>query len=901
MNELIEKIKQIQDLSELPELNTIDPNILFTAILLSKQYHLLRNTHLNIRIDGEAASIKLVETLLKDENELYFLNQYDYKFTKEEKDKLFKLAYEITKSKYSHCLSEFIYNLFDNNEEIEQYISDNEHFFKQLLQDRQKDIPYSIKDKQNFIKLILEGNYIKLINHIGNYSISNLKLLASLVETQPEISKYLGDSNFVQILFKSKNGLEPKEFYELLKLLQHKNKYTTQIDNNGTTTFDILVENNADYLINNNFIQKDIPKCLIESKKFRDECIKRNRYDLAVQCLLPEEFFNDEKIAKNYCKELHISTELYEKIKSYITKYYTRNNNIFHSLIATSLKYKIFTFPEEHYERFINDVDIQIQLAKLNSKELQIINLIIKQYTYEEYDVSHMIYKITSNIRDYQELINDINLEEITKDHLKKLTIILQQPNNQFNIKTHKDLNNYQIIKQEYVQKHIANDNINFSKDLLLKLIFNINLKEALYINNKYCYNRTNENILDKLKESELPKTAFKYLSIINAITEAKTQDEIIELYNYYKDNNIYESEIELEAYLRNIYANLYSQSFYKINSSQQKEQNQIQRKVKYNGQEVNVCIPRDDFRFLIHCLGTCSKPNDSTNTDYQKDWEYFPQLLDHAVACSYINSKRLYDIRNGEVVAYGFDNLEGAALTAMGDCDIDSINLDTSSYDSSYKTMIANGDRARFFVPSLLLESPYRGYNEIVIERRNNPKLQEKALKRTPNYVIMSIDSLDKENLITLNELFNEKLSFIEERDRIEIVKTNNKQAIEKILKKYKNPIFEKAAKLEVKPIILLNKYIAQIMKSKFYDNSLKAASEFNIPLIIIDKEYYFFKELKESTSYDDETKNKIAEFYKQASYDNKKRLYVCITQGQDVRPIISPQETKQSITITA
>ncbi len=44
---------------------------------------------------------------------------------------------------------------------------------------------------------------------------------------------------------------------------------------------------------------------------------------------------------------------------------------------------------------------------------------------------------------------------------------------------------------------------------------------------------------------------------------------------------------------------------------------------------------------------------------------------------------------------------------------------------------------------------------------------------------------------------------------------------------------------------------YVGTIMKSKYYEDCLKASSEFDIPLVIVDKLYYFNKILSKSFAY--------------------------------------------------
>ena len=69
-------------------------------------------------------------------------------------------------------------------------------------------------------------------------------------------------------------------------------------------------------------------------------------------------------------------------------------------------------------------------------------------------------------------------------------------------------------------------------------------------------------------------------------------------------------------------------------------------------------------------------------------------------------------------------------------------------------------------------------------------------------------------------------------------------------------------------------------------------ATSEFDIPLVVIDKTYYFNKILAESVGYDDETMSSISEFYSQANESDKKRMFNMVASSKDVTQLMQPKE---------
>ncbi len=876
MEKLINKLKEITSLSELENIFDINTNTLFYAIVKSKRYDLLKNSNIRLDINDINTLEILIEYLISDEDILYYIHRNDFSFSKSELNIMFNIAFQ--KYQYSYEFDCFLSNFFKSKEELNDFVKEHKCFFETYI-NKKEIVPYILKKCDNFVELILKGSHIKLIEELENYSLSNLKLLIQL-EKNKKIPYYLGNDRYAKRLFELKSNLNYNEFYQLLNLLNEKSSYDKEIKDSKTTTFTNLVIENIDYLIEVVSQTKTLPKCLIESTAFRDECIKRNRIDLAVKCVLPQNIIKNETLIKAYCNELNINYKDFYKRIEWLTNYYERNNNIFNTFLATSLKDNIFNFPHEHYERFINDVEIQISISKLNDKELTVLSKILNIYNYKEYDISPMIVNVINNISNYKELINSLNLDKISEQDLRNIVNVLQLSNNQYKINI-ETLPKYSIIKKQYFLDNFNSNDLVSNKDNLLKALFNIDLNEAKYINLKYCYDN---NILNNLKNSELPTQIYNYLVLINKIIECDNKND---LFNLYKDTNIYESEIQFESYLRSKYTELYSMSLYRI--SERKEiygpKDSIFNEIKFNGKNIQVCIPRTNFNFFIHSVGSCSLDSDVIDINYRNDWLNRPQLQDHFVACSYINEKGIYSIRSSESIIFGFDTLENGSILGMGNTDIDSIGRYAKAYDGSHELQEGNGPRARYFVPSEILKTINDGYNEIVIERRNTDKTKNKEFKRKPDYIIMMAESIEQDNFNSLENLYKNQLLFISEEDKKQI---SNSKKIKEILLKYKNIISQIANTQGISLNDMINVYINLIKKAKYFEDCLKAASEFDIPLVVVDKNYYFNKMLVETGKYDNETINNILNFYSQANESQKKQIFNNVAKGVDITKII-------------
>ena len=891
-DELINKLKEITSLSELENLSNINANTLFYAIVKSERYELLNDANIRLNINDSATLEKLTDFLLSDEDILYSIHRYGFTFSKDELNVMFNIVFQ--KHQYSYKFECFLRNFFESKEELNSFIKEHEQFFENYINEEGQNVSYNLKDCDSFVELILKGNHVKLIGGLENYSLSNLKLLVKFLENNKNIPYHLGNDRYAKHLFELKSSLNSNEFIELLNLLKEKSSYDRKSRDSETTFFTNLVNKNIDYLIEVVSQVKSLPKCLTELSAFRDECIKRNRIDLAIKCVLSPDITKNEALVNAYCNELNIApSDLYERSK-WLLSYHEKNNNIFNTFLATSLKDNIFHLNKEHYERFINDVEVQMSISKLNDKELIVLSKVLNIYDYKEYDISSMVVNVINNISNYQELVNSLNLENVSEQDLRKLVSILQLSDNQYQINDIESLQNYDKLKKQFFANNFNLNNLISNKDSLLKALFNIDLAEAQYIDSKYCHDNDDNNILNNLKNSELPFEIYNYLELINKIIECDNSNDLFSLYNNLKDTKVYDSEMPLEPYLRSKYTELYSQSLYRIEERYQVygPKDSVSNKINFNGKNIQVCVPRANFNFFVHCVGSCSLASDVTDINYRNDWLDRPQLQDHFVACSYINEKGIYSIRSQGSIIFGFDTLESGSILGMGNTDIDSIGRYTKAYDGSRELQEANGNRARYFVPSEILKTINNGYNEIVVERRNTDQSKSEEFKRKPDYIIMMAKSMEQDNFNFLETLYQNQLSFISEEDKKVVKQIGNSRKLKEFLIKYKDIISQSAELQEIPLNNMVNMYVNLIMKAKYYEDCLKAASEFDIPLVIVDKTYYFNKLLTESMTYDDETKERISEFYAQSNESNKSRIFNMVASGVDVTPLMKPKE---------
>ncbi len=877
--------KRIKEVSSIKEISNVKQNDLFYQIAKSKRYDLLKDNSVRLDVNDFPSLTRLIALLLSNEDYLYDMRHEGFTFTDSELDVICELIIE--KHGYGYEFDCFFRYFFKNKEVINNFIKEHEPIFIDCL-NKKGDIPFHIKDCDNLVTIILKYKYYKLIGNIENYSISNLKLLLGTLKEGVKIAYYLGNKKFMEHIFSLKEHFEPNEFCDLLDLLKDEGSY-------GNTNK--IIEENIDYLLDMVLKTGRVPKFLGESLYFRDECLKRNYYNIAVKCVLPTNIMQDEKLIKAYCKELNIDPKTFYERYKWLLKYYEMNNNIFNTFLGVSLKDGIFNLNKEHYERFINDIEIQMAIAKLDDLELTFFSKILDIYDYQDYDICPMIVNVIDNLHSYYELISSLDLDNLTNDDLRMLVSVLNVAHNPYKINDLTSLRRYHELKERMFISSFNDGNLNANKNNLLMMLFNIDLEEAKYIDFKYCHDNENNNILSYLQDSELPKEIYHYLALINGIIECDNNDYLDSIYHHLDESLIYKEEIPFESYLRSKYTELYSNSLYKIDERREVygPSDSIYTETEYHNNKVKICIPRANFNFFIHCVGSCSLASDVIDTNYKNDWVDRPQLQDHFVACSYINEKGIYSLRAQGSIIFGFAKIDKGAILGMGNTDIDSMGRYAKIYNGSRELQEGNGNRARYYVPSMMLKTINNGYNEIVTERRNTDIINREEFKRKPDYIIMMAESGEPDNFTYLDDLYRNELSFIQEEDRESIKQIGNAKKLKDFLKKYKDIIQQNADFEGLSLKDMVNRYIDKIMKAKYYEDCLKAASDFDIPLVIIDRAYYFNKMLNESNKYDEKIASKAAEFYKEGTDGKKKDLFNAVAKGADLTKYLEPKEVSK------
>ncbi len=891
IDDTLKIVQETKNNDIIPNLSSYNHTEVLIAIIKLNRYDLLRNNKLDIIITDDEKTRRLIDLLINDYDIMFCLNVDGFAFSKEQLDKMRHMAWDSVIDGKVEMYS-FLGGLFTNDEEVDTFVKENMELFDEYLDiiGESGYVTRELYSSQNFISLVFKKKRYDLIGSISEFSVNNLKSVIEMINEGYEIPYHQANSELLANLLENREQLDKKELIAFFKLFVNDNSYRG-IYNNSKVKIEEVLETYKNYFIEL-YDGSVLPTFLAKERLFRDYCISQGKFNLAVQCILPEHILDDRWLSSVYAKELNLSVEDFIKRVNWINNYSRKNNSVYNLVVATMLKDENFNIGEHHFERIINDVSLETEITGLNEKEHAIVNKLFGMTDYKTYDTSFMIRNVIRNIKRYSKLVNSIDINTISEEEFVNLIKILQNFNNYYDFKSYEELKNYEgIRKAKYIDLANSND-INEIKQGMVHYLFNIDFNMAKILNKYFCYNRKGK-VIGRLRDSELSEKDYNILNILNKIVDCNNLEEIKELYLSNPEIS-YDFSLPLETYLRKEYTDLYRKCTYVPNEKDG------QKTVKeYKGKKVEMYMPTENFHFLIHCVGTCS--TGLSSEDYRNEWEDFPQIQDHFVACSLINNIYL-NMRSEDAIIFGFSDLEGSSLLGMGDTDIDSLGYTSIAYGSGLDLVTSNGRRAAYYIPSVLLDKA-EGYNEIVIERRDNKGSLDSKFKRSPDYIISFIeDSKDNSNFMTFDELIKLEFAYLS-KGELEIIKNakRNKEIADVLL----NHVDEITKEFEEKPTDevvknLIKKCIKRILQSKKYDESMKAASDFGIPLVVIDKSYYFRKLISESVIYTDEIKAKLIELYDKSSINARRVLWKQVVSQKSYEEITVKKERVSTLTIT-
>lgn len=640
-----------------------------------------------------------------------------------------------------------------------------------------------------FVQLLIENNRIDLISNLGHMKISDdvidqyfekfvdfirnnglsFSLFGNSLGENFKLFKYFMDveeydiasqfhvafsegflnENFDNIILKNNGKILPNFNSKDVLIWVLKNKKYNLLEQFSGNIFDQKIVLNFNiYSIIKNELDGNVPFNLLSSICVLIQVLDNEDYEMAIKFYNQSQFLENESFRRIYAHKLGISkVELDDKINYLLSK----NDEVLDTVNLQLFGNKYKNMSMNNLEYFAPYIDIQERILGLDDRFVDLFVKIINYLDGSKYDVCPIINNFLNNYSSYNDLLNSIDINNLSEEKFHNLLIIMQNNDNYLNITDINELdnNNFNILKYNYfkeIENKISNNTIDIEelrKKIFLKRL-GMNMEQVKFLINRYCMN------MDLLIKSDLPK---KDIRILNSINDIYNCDDMEQLKFYFIGgivHNDFYSAVSLESRIRKNFAKMYSDSLYKIDDTDKVDSNMFLDS-SYNGIKPDFYVLKDDFNLQIHVLGAYSFFEVPDN--FKDDWNK-PKIASHGICTSYIGNNQIANARDSKAhPVYGFSSYEDSALLLEGNLDLVSRNANMSfatSYASTYNNAV-------FFAPNDLIDYTRHTHNEVVIERRNLDK-NNSNFKRMPDYVVYIVDDINnKDNFSMDNSYYKE------------------------------------------------------------------------------------------------------------------------------------------------
>ena len=718
-----------------------------------------------------------------------------------------------------------------------------------------------LNDKNNIINIICYiPNVIDIIDDnildsfliraafINNYKINDKQLLTKyiniiglkeLIKINPYIIEYYNENEFKELF---------NQNYE--EIIRHaiNNGYNiasivSNLPNNLNNKIFIKIAIEYNFVDIINYIDFDIDFELFEIIWFRKVNIKNDRLKNII--INKDEFIN--LILNSNTNKLIKSIELFypnnfnnsnldilidkiivgytisDKEQFKHNLFYLRNKNkeIFYDLNLKLLTDKYMFLGIETINRILADKEMTNKVLKLNECELKLFSLCIS-YLYSidlGINVNDILYKILNNLNSYKfsslsksivnnfvnldALIDRINDGKTNGEHifyLDNLINILCIHNNIYKIDNMEDVNKLLDKKKEYFSKLVIDDRIDTIKNIILYKFYNIDLKEARFIYDRYCYLMSD---IQNISDINLRKILYDIIFLI----ECNDKESLI---NIYDNITIEEVDLKYSVLIESLIRNEYVKQFNgKFNNNKLKKLDD------------NIYELEDSINLLVHVLGGYnSRYTEPLN--FMDEWN-IELMTNHGVCTSYITNQNLSTARNVRYPTLVFTDLEDNSILLSSPDDIGSNGMNVKFATSLEQPCC-------FLSPDTMIDETRWHHNEVVLERKYLDKKSEINYKRLPNYVLYMVEKefINDDDSINIEKIKSTELWRMTEKASkdfgvsiliINKVKINKKerQVIEKM----------KQEMISTKNYLLINKIIVRYMNNLMDDKNIITKDE--------------------------------------------------------------------------
>lgn len=506
------------------------------------------------------------------------------------------------------------------------------------------------------------------------------------------------------------------------------------------------------------------------------------------------QYANNFEKANELISSLDLSDEIRRKYEKLL-----QNNADLNETIDIRILSSKYNFLDDILDMIVTDKRVQEQLLSLSDEKLELFKMLYQRL---EENVDYNIPYITTILNKmgrttpytawrntpyyrYEELENSIieglkNGKELSTEEIDNL-LYLYTSNLKWDINNLEELSDFPNIFQSSVDAFMEKAQFEEPKDLdniklaLLLKTYGINVKTATNICKKY-------NIKGIPITQENVDLFEMYKAMLDIIGE-DNPDVLIDTYNQFSSQMSphpnFMRTITFENSMRKVFAQTLNSSVYKC----------IDSYTINDG--VKIFDAGTDFKMIVTAIGAYQGnfPDQENYFDY---WNS-PTIRSHGNCCSLIGNNNL-SMATPKNIILGFSTMDDNMLLLSGCKDLNSTTSSRNFNIASEENFGTNPDDPyiEFSNPDILIDNTRGDYNELVYERRDlssNPLFY----KKNPDYIV-----------------------FIEEYENID-----------DYFEEYKDT-----------PDALA--YLNEQKKSQEHqlEQSLKAAKDFNIPIVRINRE---------------------------------------------------------------
>ncbi len=476
----------------------------------------------------------------------------------------------------------------------------------------------------------------------------------------------------------------------------------------------------------------------IKADKLKSEALKYFENE-ADQISIIRTYENVENVYKGL-RELGIDEERINTLK----KLYEKNNEVILEINLDLLDEKyINTLGEDKINFISNFEDIQDNILQLSDKEYEVfykcINNYIERTGTDEWSVLANQILETIGENQYSELIENIeNLEDVNLEQLTKI----MQDDNDFDIETVEDIENYSEIKKNKCREMLESDiDIKQKKTYVFQKIFGHSMKYAENIVEKY------GKCIHKIKDKGLKD----YVESIQLILLTENEEVLKEISDNLNEIEFFVDKVKFERDLKTEYGKLYNEGLFNPENEAKMSQEELsQIEVKDETEEevdlaeelkgLNVYDAGTDFKMLVTSVAPYVDRNKKI-PDYKVDWNRLAVGSPHFCA-SYIRQDMI-GCAPIPHVAYGFSSMSDEALMLSGSSDIASTGEAFVSEAHRKEKEVYNDTDTQ------INETTF--YNEMDYRRIQNGE------KKQPDYIIAFKIEGKIENLEDIKQAYND------------------------------------------------------------------------------------------------------------------------------------------------